>query len=361
MRNLLSLFVLLAAITSAVAQQPLKTENVILITWDGYRWQDLYGGADQKLLTDKFVKSDLGKLKEKYDAPTAAERRHRLMPFFWDSIATKGTLIGNRWLGSKMRVTNIHKFSYPGYSEIFCGHAFNKINSNEYPDNPNNNIFDFVAAQKGFEGKIAAFGTWDAFPRIINSNRNKVPVFVNFKKENNVVTCNNVSYDKWQTTCPPLNPFVETDSMTYHFAKEYIHRNHPRFAFIGFDETDHFAHGGKYDAYLETAAMEDRFIADLWNFIQNDPQYKDKTTLIITCDHGRGNKMPAWWRDHGGGVTNAHHIWLAAIGPDTPANGEVKGGKNYKQSQIAQTIARLLGKVYTDNHPVAPAIDILVK
>ncbi|HLP21071.1 MAG TPA: alkaline phosphatase family protein [Chitinophagales bacterium] len=345
----------------AYAQQPLKTENVILVTWDGYRWQELFGGVDKMWMTDKFVKSDIDKLKSKYAAATREESRRKLMPFFWDTIAAKGTLIGNRWKGSKMRVTNIHKFSYPGYSEIFCGHAFNSINSNEYPNNPHNNIFDFVAAQKGFEGKIAAFGTWDAFPRIINSDRNKVPVFVNFKKENNVVTCGTESYKEWQTTRPAVNPFAETDSMTYHFAKEYLHRNHPRFAFIGFDETDHFGHGGQYDAYLETAAMEDRFIADLWAFIQSDPQYKDKTTLIITCDHGRGNKRPAMWRHHGQVIATAHNIWLAAIGPDVPANGEVKGGKKYTQSQIAQTIARLLGTTYTDNHPVAKAIDILVK
>ena len=67
------------------------------------------------------------------------------------------------------------------------------------------------------------------------------------------------------------------------------------------------------------------------------------------------------WRHHGKLVMDAHQIWLAAIGPDTPANGEVNGGKKYYQKQIAQTIAHLLGKNYTDTHPVGDAIDILVK
>jgi len=357
-------FFLLAQVfvSLAVFAQP-KTENVILVTWDGYRWQDLYGGADKKWMTEKFVK-DVDGLKKQFDAPTPEARREKLMPFFWSMVAKQGTLIGNRWKKSKMDVTNGYKFSYPGYSEIFCGYGDHRVNSNDYPDNPNTNIFDFISAQKGFENKCAAFATWDAFPRIINTNRNKVPVFVNFKKENDVVSCATVSsvgYGPWQTSCPPLNPWAETDSMTYHFAKEYLHRNHPRFAFIGFDETDHFAHEGKYDAYLNTANMEDRFMEDLWNFIQNDPQYKDKTTLIITCDHGRGNKRPGMWRHHGKLVKDAHQIWLAAIGPDIPANGEVKGGKKYYQKQIAQTIAHLFGSNYTDTHPVGDAIDILVK
>jgi hypothetical protein len=187
-----------------------------------------------------------------------------------------------------------------------------------------------------------------------------VPVFVNFKKENNIVSCSNVSYDSWQTTRPAIDPFIITDTMTYHFAKEYIHRNHPRFAFIGFDETDGFAHEGRYDAYLNATHTEDRFMEDLWNMIQSDPQYKDKTTLIITCDHGRGNKRPGMWRHHGKLVKDAHQIWLAAIGPDIPALGEVKGGKKYYQKQIAQTIAHLLGKNYTDDHPIGEPIDILL-
>jgi len=360
MRKFLFLL-LLAGTVTAIAQQPLKTENIVLVTWDGYRWQEVFGGLDKKWVTDKFVKSSTAKLKEQYDAPTREERRHKLMPFFWDSIATKGTLIGNRWKGSKMAVTNGYKFSYPGYSEIFCGYGDKRVNSNEYPDNPNKNIFDFLVAKPEFKGKVAAFATWDAFPRIINSNRNQVPVFVNFKKENNIVTCSNVSYDNWQTTRPPVDPYIQTDTMTYHFAKEYMHRNHPRFVFIGFDETDHFAHEGQYDAYLNSANTEDRFLADLWNFIQSDPQYKDKTTLIVTCDHGRGDKRPGMWRHHGQAIANAHNIWLAAIGPDLPVNGEVKGGKKYKQKQIAQTIARLLGSEYKDDHPVGEAIDILVK
>lgn len=357
MKNTL-LLLLLSLTLRGFAQN--KTENVILITLDGYRWQDLYGGADAKWMKPKFVK-DVAQLKQQYDAPTAEERRKKLMPFFFSTLINNGTLIGNRNLKSKMQVTNRYKFSYPGYSEIFCGYGDKRVNSNEYPDNPNTNIFDFVCTQPGFEGKVAAFATWDAFPRIINSNRNHVPVFVNFKKENNVVTCNSVSYDSWQTSCPPLCPFAQTDSMTYHFAKEYLHRNHPRFAFIGFDETDHFAHEGEYDAYLNTANMEDRFIEDLWNFIQSDPQYKDKTTLIITCDHGRGHKRPGMWRHHGGFILDADQIWLAAIGPDIPANGEVKGGNKYYQNQIAQTVAHLLGKTYTDNHKIGEPIDLLVK
>lgn len=359
MKNLFLIAFLFSSLI-IIAEETNKTENVILVTFDGYRWQDLFTGADEKLVGNKKYVGDPEKLKLQYWASSADERRKKLMPFFWNTIAKQGTLIGNRKLKCKMDVTNGYKFSYPGYSEIFCGYGDHRINSNDYPDNPNKNIFDFLSTQKGFENKEAAFATWDAFPRIINTNRNKVPVFVNFKQEKNIVSCATVSYSKWLSTCPPTNPFAKTDTMTYHFAKEYIQGNHPRFAFIGFDETDDFAHEGKYDAYLNTANMEDRFMEDLWNFIQSDPVYKDKTTLIITCDHGRGHKRPGMWRHHGKLVLDAHQIWLAALGPDTPAKGEVSNTKKYYQKQIAQTVAHLLGKNYTDEHPIGEAIDILI-
>lgn len=28
----------------------------------------------------------------------------------------------------------------------------------------------------------------------------------------------------------------------------------------------------------------------IWEFVQTDPQYKNKTALLITVDHGRGDK-----------------------------------------------------------------------
>lgn len=354
-------FLFFAAI--AFAQQE-PAENVVLITWDGFRWQELYGGADKKWMNQEYVK-DLPTLNQQFYATGAEERRKKLMPFFWSTIAERGTLIGNRWKGSKMRVANLYKISYPGYSEMFTGYVDARVNSNNFPNNPNTNIFDFISSQPEFKNKCAAFATWDAFPRIINSSRNQVPVFVNFTKVNNAfcaATVSRVAFSSWQTTCPPLNPWAETDSMTYHFAKEYMHRNHPRFTFIGFDETDHYAHAGQYDAYLNTANMLDRFIQDLWSFIQSDSVYKNKTTLIVTCDHGRGNKRPGMWRHHGFLPKNSYQTWVAAIGPNIPNLGEVVGGKKYFQKQIAQTIAHLLGKKYQDSsHPVAPAIDALVK
>ena len=141
---------------SAQAQKT-KTENVILITLDGMRWQEIFGGAERRLIAKKFV-DDTTTLLKTFWAATPAARREKLMPFFWNTISKQGQLYGNRSLGNKVNTANKMWFSYPGYNEILCGFADDeKITSNDPNDNPNKNVLEFLQSQKEFAGKVAAF------------------------------------------------------------------------------------------------------------------------------------------------------------------------------------------------------------
>jgi len=130
--------------------------------------------------------------------------------------------------------------------------------------------------------------------------------------------------------------------------------------YIAFDETDDFAHAGSYDQYLKSAHAEDGMIADLWKLIQSMPQYKNNTTLIITCDHGRGALGKNTWTSHGKEVPESGEIWIAAIGPNTKALGEIKSGQVY-QRQLATTFAALLGFNFTPAHPVMPPVQNILQ
>ncbi len=70
-------------------------------------------------------------------------------------------------------------------------------------------------------------------------------------------------------------------------------------------------------------------------------------------NHGRGEGLEDWKR-HAKGVAGAENIWLAAIGPDTPSAGEVTD-EAITQSQIAATVAALLGEDYVKAAPAAAA------
>ena len=122
---------------------------------------------------------------------------------------------------------------------------------------------------------------------------------------------------------------------------------------VALDETDDWAHGDRYDRFLEGMMFADSFLAELWDFLQSSTQYRDKTTLILTTDHGRGN-TPEDWTDHGD-VPGAEDIWIAVIGPDTPDVGEVSNSEIVYQNQTAATLLSFLGLDYREFNPNAGA------
>jgi hypothetical protein len=125
-----------------------QAENSIVITLDGFRWQEVFKGADPYLINDtRFVK-DTAELKQAFWAATVEERRKKLLPFFWSVMAKEGQLHGNRDLGSKCNVLNPYNFSYPGYNELFTGYPDTAVNSNDKIPNRNENVFEFVKPSK---------------------------------------------------------------------------------------------------------------------------------------------------------------------------------------------------------------------
>jgi hypothetical protein len=63
-----------------------KTENVFIITTDGFRWQEVFGGMDAELLEKKEFVRNKDRLTKTFGAGTAEERREKLMPFFWNTM-----------------------------------------------------------------------------------------------------------------------------------------------------------------------------------------------------------------------------------------------------------------------------------
>ncbi|MEZ4828629.1 MAG: alkaline phosphatase family protein [Bacteroidia bacterium] len=271
------------------------------------------------------------------------------MPFFWSVISSKGQLYGNRKYDNKVNVSNHMWFSYPGYNEILSGFSDDeRIKSNDKIDNPNQTVLEFINNQPHFKGRVAAFGSWDVFPYIINTHRSGIPVNAGFPSApagENLTEKEKLLYEL-QAQIPEEWGSVRYDAFTHHFAKEYIQKNAPRLVYIAYGETDDFAHDGAYDEYLKAAHRTDGFIADIWNYVQSHPAYKDKTTLIITTDHGRGTIPVENWKHHGVRIPDADQIWIGVIGPDSPALGEVKKTGQLYQNQVAKTVATLLGLDY---------------
>lgn len=353
---IISLFIL--AGSSASAQG--KTKNIVIVTLDGFRWQEMFRGADSVLANRKEYNDDANGINKRFIAKSADERRKKLLPFFWSTLVENGQIYGNRDLGNIAEVSNPYKFSYPGYSEMFTGIPDPGVNSNNKVYNPNSNVLEYLNKQKGYEGKVIAFTSWDVFPYILNDKRSGI--IVNSGIQNLVL-------DKMSDRLSLLNELqkqapgfisedMRLDAITYQFAKQYMIDHKPGVIYIGLDETDDMAHMGNYKFYLQQAYKTDGMLADLWKYIQSDPFYKDQTTLIITSDHGRGEVPLETWRQHGIDIRGAEQIWFAVMGPDTPAKGELNTKTQIYQKQIAQTISELLGFDFKKSagHEVADAI-----
>jgi hypothetical protein len=252
-----------------------------------------------------------------------------------------------------VNVSNFYKISYPGYNEIFTGHT-DAISSPNFPiNNKHVNVLEYLNASPAFHGKVAVFTSWNVFPFILNEQRSGLPVNSGYEKlgENNDAVAELI--DSVQSTMHPSK--TRHDYLTFCTAREYINLHHPSVLFLGFGETDECAHAGRYDLYLQQAADIDRMISDLWYTIQTDPYYKDSTTLLITTDHGRGWK-PNKWTTHGFWAEGSGDIWMAVLGPDIQAEGEIRTKGQVYQKQLAATMASILGNPIAPGHPPGRAI-----
>jgi hypothetical protein len=340
MRNF-SLVVLFVLTTYCfLTAQPLQTENLILITLDGFRWQELFNGADSTLLMNSRYVKDENMVTGLWNSDVE-RRREKLLPFFWNVIGRQGQLYGNRGYNNNVNCKNPFWFSYPGYSEMLVGFVDRRANSNRKVVNHNSTVLEHINGQPGFEGKVAAYSTWDVVPFIIRETVSGIPV------NKNKVGFMTEEMREQSSTFIDSSYHEHRDVLTFHAAFNYLKQCSPRVMYISFDETDSFAHKGRYDKYLNAAQRTDRMISELWNWLQSQPQYKDKTTLLITTDHGRG-KRGKGWTNHGRIFAGSSQIWFGVLGPDTPPIGEVKFKKQFYQKQIAKTAAAFLGLDYTN-------------
>ncbi len=340
----LILLVALAIGTNCCFAQNRKTKNLIIVTLDGMRWQEIFRGADSSMINSKFTEGK-EEVNKKYWNPDVSARRQMLFPFLWNTLAKQGQIYGNRDLGNKEELSNPYRFSYPGYNEIFTGFPDVRMNTNDAIANPNMNVLEFLNKQKGFEGKVITFASWERFPQILNSSRSGLPVYSGYVDLKNADANPRLKYlNELQHHVPHyLGDSTRLDFITYEFSKEYLKQYKPRILYMAFDETDDMAHAGNYKFYLDRARQEDDYIKSLWEMVQADPFYKDSTTLLITCDHGRGDTPIDQWRDHGENIKGAENTWFAILGPDTPATGEIKTPTIIYHKQLAQTISMLLG------------------
>ena len=339
--------VLIRLSVSASAQ-----DNVVYVVLDGFRWQEVFTGAEERFITPDAGVKNVNGIRERFWRDTSEARRETLMPFLWQTIVKNGQIFGDPTRGAAARLTNSFKFSYPGYNEMFVGFADEQIDSNNKFNNPNINVLEFLNTRDRFKGRVAALATWDVFPFILNQERSGIfvhagtgPIVDEPLNERQMLLNHaiNNALVLWEGN--------QIDVFTVELTRDYILKHKPKALFLGLGETDEWGHGRRYDLYLHAANKADRQIQELWELLQSMPEYKDNTSLIISTDHGRGENLSDW-TSHGKEIVGAEFVWMAVMGPKTPALG-IRENVEVTQSQIAATIAQLVGEDFRAAVPQA--------
>jgi hypothetical protein len=128
------------------------------------------------------------------------------------------------------------------------------------------------------------------------------------------------------------------DTLTWKNIISVFTTNHPRLTITNLASVDVWGHSGIWEEYVRAIYLADSVVNKTWDLIQSDSVYKDKTTLIVTNDHGRHDGDA--WSGHGDDCDGCRHIILLVLGPDTKAG--VMDTIRRTQIDLAPTIGELL-------------------
>jgi len=270
-----------------VGASPYLTENVIIIVMDGARYTETWGDAT-----------------------------HSNIPNISNNIAPK-SVINTNFRNNQFTWTS------PGHLAICSGKYYNPNNGGiELPPFPT--IFQY------FNKTYPSKSSW------IITSKDKLEVLANTSD----TSYNNLYLPSTNCGINGLGTGYREDSTTLNVALNIFSNNHPNLALVNFREPDYTAHSGDSIGYVQEIYNVDSLINIIFNFVENDPVYKGKTTIFITNDHGRHDDLSGSFADHGDNCEGCEHLLFCAYGPDFKENVVISSP--YEQIDIAPTIGKLL-------------------
>ena len=251
------------------------------------------------------------------------------MPFFWRELDGRGTARSPATPRSKsvVTLTNTHRFSYPGYSEILTGEAHDDvIKSNDRVQNPYPTVLEELKSKLALPtagvGSVRRRGT--SFNEIVEHTPG---VDHGQRRATNRLrprTRPESELSRMQFETP--TPWNSRAARCLHLRPRdgLLPTHRPRVVYLALGETDDWAHDGRYDRVLDALRAHRRWLpAGAVDLAANRSRtIAAGPSLLITTDHGRG-RTPADWNATTARRSKARRTsWMAFISPAFKQRGE---------------------------------------
>ena len=286
-RFALFFIIALALAAAAPALASYETQNVFLCVMDGVRYSDTFG-----------------------------DPKHENIPHMWNDLRPQSAIYTN-FRNTGVTVTR------QGHSTLATGTWQTCPNGGPRMTMPS--MFDYYRDQLG----VPQPKTWAIFGKAAYSWEcySSFPAY----------------RDKFKPSfqCGIGEGSIEDDNKVLARVTEVMDKDHPSLVFVNFGYTDHSGHLAVFEDYLKAIKNVDTIFYTIWQKIQSDPVYKDKTTLILVNDHGRHDDEHGGFKGHGDTCEGCRHIMLQILGPDIKKGVEID--REALQIDIAPTIGELLG------------------
>jgi hypothetical protein len=223
------------------------------------------------------------------------------------------------------------------------------INSNDAIRNPSRTVLEFAREQLRLppEG-VAVFASWEVFNAIAESTERAVTINAGYEPYRHP-DARITALNSLQESTPTPWDSVRHDVYTARFAMAHLATYRPQVLYLALGETDDWAHDGRYDRVLDAYRRTDDILRELWTWMESQPDYRGRTHILLTTDHGRGTGA-AGWRHHGADYPSSESIWMAFVSPRVTTRGEWRSHPPLEARQVAATLLQWLDLDWSSFH-----------
>jgi hypothetical protein len=133
------------------------------------------------------------------------------------------------------------------------------------------------------------------------------------------------------------------DELSLYITRKLMREEAPSLLWLTMHDID-VAHSGAFSLYVDAIQRTDRLCAELWNTVQQEPEYAGNTTMLILPDFGRDADQDSGgngFQHHRTGDIASRTTWMMALGVGV-RQGMVYD-KPIQSIDIVPTLGTLLG------------------